>query len=150
MSTWIWLTAWLYSKHRQNLLNLRANVGHTALNPGARILESRKLPAHLENRHHRQQQPNVRPIIQGQDLLAASANIGSNQQPFYVAFDTASANLWVPNAVGCSGCNGKHTYTSAASSTSQLQAGTFRYVYANGDVLSGPVYTDTEIGRAHV
>lgn len=127
------------SKHRQNLINLESNRGREAFNAGAEIKEVAVLPEHLAKRQSSE------PLTdQNQDTeWTGSVSIGSNNQKFVIDFDTGSSDLWVPNSSRCTGCSGKHTYSSTASSTSKSQSGTFSIQYGDGSTVSGPIFKDT-------
>lgn len=126
-----------YSKHRQNLINLEANRGREAFNEGAEIKPPAVLPPHLAKRQ------NEALTDQEDDAeWTGSISIGSNKQKFVIDFDTGSSDLWVPNASGCKGCNGKSTYKSSASTTSKSKSGSFSIEYGDGSTVSGPVFTD--------
>ena len=57
-----------------------------------------------------------------------------------------SSDLWVPSK-NCtqSACSAKHKYSSANSSTSGTQPGTFQIEYGDGSKSSGPIFTDTVV-----
>ncbi|KAH8101206.1 acid protease [Cristinia sonorae] len=125
------------NKHRQNLINLEANVGKEAFNPGAEIKPLAILPSNLAKR---QSEPLT---DQGDQEWTGPITIGSNDQPFVIDFDTGSSDLWVPNASKCTSCKGKHTYNAAKSSTSKSQSGTFQIQYGDGSTVSGPIFQDS-------
>ncbi|TCD70576.1 Type I transmembrane sorting receptor [Steccherinum ochraceum] len=126
-----------FNKHRQNLINLEANRGKEAFNEGAEIKAFAALPEHLAKR----QSDTL--TDQQEEEWTGPISIGSNNQKFTIDFDTGSSDLWVPNAKSCSTCNGKHTYSSSASSTSKTESGTFKIEYGDGSTVSGPVFQDT-------
>jgi len=125
------------NKHRQNLINLEANRGREAFNPGAEIKELIELPEHLAKRQSEAL------TDQNQDEeWTGSVSIGSNSQKFVIDFDTGSSDLWVPNSAKCSGCGSKHTYNSKNSKTSKSQSGTFKIEYGDKSTVSGPIFED--------
>lgn len=128
----------LYSKHRQNLINLEKNRGLAAFNKGAKILERRDVPEHLLEKRQSEALTD-----QQEEEWTGSVTIGSNKQSFIIDFDTGSSDLWVPNANKCSTCRGKHTYNSKTSTTSKSKSGTFSISYGDGSTCSGPEFTDT-------
>ncbi|THH27059.1 hypothetical protein EUX98_g7124 [Antrodiella citrinella] len=125
------------NKHRQNLINLKANRGEEAFNPGAEIKERAVLPEHLAKR-----QSESLTDQEDDTEWTGTISIGSNNQQFVIDFDTGSSDLWVPNASKCKDCTSKHTYNSATSKTSKAQSGTFSIGYADGSSTSGPIFTD--------
>ncbi|KAI0792602.1 acid protease [Abortiporus biennis] len=126
------------NKHRQNLLNLEANIGREAFNPGAEIKPLAALPDRLVKR-----QSESLTDQENDEEWTGATTIGSNNQPFVIDFDTGSADLWVPSSGSCSGCSGHNLYTASASSTSKKQSGTFEIQYGDGSTVSGPIYKDT-------
>ncbi|THH23146.1 hypothetical protein EUX98_g8032 [Antrodiella citrinella] len=126
------------NKYRQNLINLEANLGREAFNPGAEIKELAVLPEYLLSKRQSESLTD-----QNDDTeWTGPVSIGSNGQQFVIDFDTGSSDLWVPNANGCSGCAGKRTYSSSASRTSKKKSGTFSIGYADGSSVSGPIFSD--------
>ena len=120
------------------MINLEANRGREAFNPGAHIVNITALPEHLAKRQSEA-------LTDQEDDLewTGTVTIGSNKQSFVIDFDTGSSDLWVPNAQRCSSCSGKRTYNPSSSSSSQTQRGTFSIEYADGSTVSGPVFKDT-------
>ncbi|EMD37833.1 hypothetical protein CERSUDRAFT_50799 [Gelatoporia subvermispora B] len=136
-------TARTHNKHRQNMINLKNNMGYEAFpEKGAEIK-----PVMSYNttswRHYekRQKEPT---IDESNDLeWAGTISIGTPAQSFLIDFDTGSSDLWVPNiACTSSTCKSKHRYNPASSSTKANQTGTFSIQYGDGSTVSGPVYTD--------
>lgn len=76
-----------------------------------------------------------------------TGTIAIGNQNFTVIFDTGSSDLWVPNAVGCTTCEGLRAYNSSSSTTSIQQSGNFNLTYGDGSVVSGPIFTDN--GKKH-
>ncbi|OCH94249.1 acid protease [Obba rivulosa] len=125
------------NKHRQNLLNIAANLGESVFSEGAQILPIATLPLHLTKR----QKESL--TDESNDLeWAGQINIGTPGQTFLVDMDTGSSDLWVPSS-SCTSCGSKHTYNAASSSTSQQQSGSFTIQYGDGSTASGNIYTDT-------
>ncbi|KAF7307817.1 Acid protease [Mycena kentingensis (nom. inval.)] len=139
------------NKHRQNLLNMEANLGTAVLKLlGAVIKPTAVLPRDVETRlaerqavwrHKRQSEPLVDEL---NDLeWAGYISIGTPAKDFYIDFDTGSADLWVPS-VDCTSdaCEGKSKYNVSASSTSKKQNGNFTIMYGDGSSVGGKIYTD--------
>jgi len=125
------------NKHRQNLINIAANLGESVFAEGARILPLASLPIHL----HKRQKESL--TDEDNDLeWAGQISIGTPGQTFTVDMDTGSSDLWVPSSA-CTSCGSKHSYNPSASSTSQQQSGNFTIQYGDGSTASGPIYTDT-------
>ncbi|KAJ3476072.1 hypothetical protein NLI96_g11413 [Meripilus lineatus] len=74
-----------------------------------------------------------------------TGTIAIGNQNFTVIFDTGSSDLWVPNAVGCTTCEGLRAYNSSSSTTSIQQSGNFNLTYGDGSVVSGPIFTDNVV-----
>ena len=126
------------SKYRQNLINLERNKGREAFNEGAEIKPLAVVPASIQKRQRESL------TDQNDDVeWTGSISIGSNNQAFVIDFDTGSSDLWVPNSSRCTGCSGKHTYTSSSSSTAKSQSGSFSIQYGDGSTVSGPIFKDT-------
>ncbi|TCD70579.1 Type I transmembrane sorting receptor [Steccherinum ochraceum] len=131
-------TARTFNKHRQNLINLKANLGEEAFNEGAEIRDFAVLPLHLVKRQSEPLQANDA----GQEWLG-TVSIGSpTGQSALLDFDTGSSDLWVGKSSGCTGCSGKHTYNPSLSTQSVAVGTTFSTRYADGSTVSGPVYRD--------
>ncbi|KAI0645535.1 acid protease [Trametes meyenii] len=129
-----------HNKHRQNLINMRTNVGPQALNEGARILA----PANLSEfalHEKRQAEPMT---DEGDDLYwAGPVTIGTPSQNFQIKFDTGSADLWVPS-INCTSpyYDNLGKYDPFKSSTKAEKPDQFFIPYGDGSQVSGPVYTD--------
>lgn len=135
-------TVLLKNKHRQNLINLRNNRGLDAFSKGARILPIARLPRLVNTRLQRRQSE---PLTDqnGDTEWTGTISIGTPGTEFLIDFDTGSSDLWVPSAACSSSiCEPKHKYDPTASSTSQLQNGTFTIQYGDKSTVSGPMYTD--------
>ncbi|KAG9063358.1 hypothetical protein KI688_004240 [Linnemannia hyalina] len=69
--------------------------------------------------------------------------VGSPGNTFTVAFDTGSADLFLPGK-GCSkNCNGHTAYDPNISSTSSDLGKSFKLTFEEGEVVSGEEFTDT-------
>lgn len=91
------------------------------------------------------------PLTDQDDLeWTGPITIGSNAQGFTIDFDTGSADLWVPNAHDCQGCDDRRAYNSLTSTTSKSVNGTFMIHYADGSTVSGPIFKDTGNGQDFV
>ena len=124
----------LHSKHRQNLINLKQNVGEHAFNKGASIKPIARLPAHVKR-------GGVPLTDQQNDLLwTGQIAIGTNNQKFTVDFDTGSSDLWIPSK-SCSSCGSHNKYD--PSHSGKKQSGSFSIGYGDGSTASGKPYTDT-------
>lgn len=69
--------------------------------------------------------------------------VGSQNQPFNVIFDTGSSNLWIPSAQ-CSSCGSHSLYDSTRSTTYHKNGTEFKIQYGSGPVagyLSGDSVT---------
>ncbi|KAI0078957.1 acid protease [Panus rudis PR-1116 ss-1] len=132
------------NKHRQNLINLKLNLGEDAFNIGAKILPVAVAPiANLEKRvADMRKRQSVSLTDQKEVEWTGSISIGSDKQQFVIDFDTGSSDLWVPNAQNCSSCAGKNTYSSNTSTSSVQEPGTFSIQYGDGSTVSGPIYRD--------
>ncbi|KAJ7651743.1 acid protease [Mycena polygramma] len=120
------------NKHRQNLINLKKNVGPAAFNAGAVIKPIATISAAVLNLVHLKRQ------------WAGAISIGTPPQKFIIDFDTGSSDLWVPSASCTSStCASKSKFNANASSTSVKQPGTFEIQYGDGSTAVGPIYTDT-------
>ncbi|KAJ6503325.1 acid protease [Mycena vitilis] len=131
------------NKHRQNLINLKKNVGSTAFNAGAVIKPIATISAAVLNLVHLKRQ--VEPLTdETEDTEWAGAiSIGTPPQKFIIDFDTGSSDLWVPSASCTSStCVSKSKFNANASSTSVKQPGTFEIQYGDGSTAVGPIYTD--------
>ena len=122
------------------MINLVANQGSGALNPGANINELAVVPD-SDNLKKSQGEPLTDQL--DDTLWTGPIEIGSDNQRFTIDFDTGSSDLWVPSSSGCSGCSGKNNYTASASHTSHSEPGTFTIQYGDGDRVSGPIYRDS-------
>nr|VWO98977.1 Probable mitochondrial substrate carrier (Putative mitochondrial carrier protein) [Ganoderma boninense] len=122
------------NKHRQNLINLKQNVGEQAFNKGASIKPLALLPEHAKR-------AGVPLTDQENDLLwTGQIEIGTNDQKFTVDFDTGSSDLWIPSK-SCSSCGSHAKYNPAHSG--KKQSGSFSISYGDGSTASGTPYTDT-------
>ncbi|PIL33907.1 transporter [Ganoderma sinense ZZ0214-1] len=122
------------NKHRQNLINLKQNVGEQAFNKGASIKPLARLPEHAKR-------GGVPLTDQENDLLwTGQIEIGTNKQKFTVDFDTGSSDLWVPSK-SCSSCGSHAKYN--PSHSGKKQSGSFSISYGDGSTASGTPYTDT-------
>lgn len=119
------------------MINLEANRGREAFNVGAEIKELAVLPPHLLKR-----QSEVLTDQNTDTEWTGPITIGSDDQKFTIDFDTGSADLWIPNASGCTGCDKKNSYKSDSSTSSKSQSGNFTIQYGDGSTVSGPVFTD--------
>ncbi|KAF7324503.1 Acid protease [Mycena kentingensis (nom. inval.)] len=141
------LSATAVNKHRQNLLNLKANKGVEAFNKGAVIKDVAKLPQDLVARmRRRSEKRQAEPLTDEEDDLewAGTISIGTPEQKFLIDFDTGSSDLWVPSAACTSStCSSKSQYTADDSSTSSKESGSFSIQYGDGSTVSGPIFTDT-------
>ncbi|KAI1791329.1 protease [Ganoderma leucocontextum] len=124
----------VHNKHRQNLINLKQNVGEKAFNKGASIKELARLPEHVKR-------AGVPLADQQHDQLwTGQVSIGTNNQKFTIDFDTGSSDLWVPST-SCTSCGSHHKYDSSHSG--KKQSGSFSIGYGDGSTASGTPYTDT-------
>ncbi|CAG8737352.1 4048_t:CDS:2, partial [Dentiscutata erythropus] len=69
-------------------------------------------------------------------------SLGTPLQSFLVAFDTGSADLWVP-CVYCDNCNNKRLYDDTRSSTIKYDDNDFSITYADGSCSYGWIELDT-------
>ena len=122
-----------FSKHRQNLINLEANLGTEKF---------KELYPNVDTSRF-QKRAGVQLTDQSNDLeWTGTITIGTPAQSFNVDFDTGSSDLWVPSS-SCDNCGYHNTYDSHASSSSKSQNGTFKIHYGDNSTTSGPIYTDT-------
>ncbi|KAL0573987.1 hypothetical protein V5O48_007956 [Marasmius crinis-equi] len=140
MESYIQQTVFTKNKHRQNLMNLKANKG--SLKRDMEIKPLAVMPRDVEATLAKRQNE----ALTDQDEVdwAGPITIGSPGQQFTIDFDTGSADLWIPSS-SCSGsvCSSKNRYNAASSSTAQKKSGTFRIAYADESTVSGPLYADT-------
>ncbi|KIJ46567.1 hypothetical protein M422DRAFT_249717 [Sphaerobolus stellatus SS14] len=126
---------------KQNLINLKKNVGLQAFNEGAEIKPLAQIPSGLQARS-----PASEPLIDEEDdsEWAGTIQIGTPGQSFLIDFDTGSSDLWVPSSNCRSAtCSTKHKYTPSSSGTSIAKSGTFSIEYGDGSTVSGPIFSDT-------
>ncbi|KAJ6554591.1 acid protease [Mycena capillaripes] len=131
------------NKHRQNLINLKQNVGSHAFPKGATIKPVATLPRDVEAHMERRQ---AEPLtdINSDELWDGPISIGTPPQPFQIDFDTGSSDLWVPSVLCLSStCAPKHKFNAFRSSTVKRKAGIFNIQYGDGSTVSGPIMTDT-------
>ncbi|KAJ7600782.1 acid protease [Mycena floridula] len=132
------------NKHRQNLLNLKSNLGK--FTKGQKIKPLALLPARiLSLLHIGKRQSGAEPLTDIQDDLEwiGTASIGTPEQTFAIDFDR-SADLWVPSSECTSDtCDGKSKYSSSNSSTASKQDGNFTIGYGDGSSVTGNIYQDT-------
>ncbi|KAI0675130.1 acid protease [Trametes maxima] len=129
-----------HNKHRQNLINIRANVGPQAFNEGAQILPFANLSEYAPH-VKRQAEPMA---DEKNDLYwAGPVSIGTPGQNFQIKFDTGSADLWVPS-INCTSpyYSDMSKYEPSKSSTKVEEPGQFLIGYGDSSNVSGPVYTD--------
>ncbi|KAJ7673755.1 acid protease [Mycena polygramma] len=143
------------NKHRQNLINLKNNLGIEAFNPGAEIKDVAHLPADVEARLLRRiETRQSEPLIDEQQDVewAGNVTIATPPQRFLIDFDTGSSDLWVPSSFcNSTTCARKSKYTATSSSTSVPNSGEFSIQYGDGSTVSGPNYTETvSIAGIHV
>ncbi|KAF0434569.1 peptidase A1 [Gigaspora margarita] len=69
-------------------------------------------------------------------------SLGTPQQSFLVALDTASSDLWVP-CIDCYNCNNKRLFNYSKSSTIQYNDDDFSITYADGSGSNGWIEQDT-------
>ncbi|KIJ46559.1 hypothetical protein M422DRAFT_164987 [Sphaerobolus stellatus SS14] len=131
----------LETKHRQNLINLKKNVGFQAFNEGAEIKPLAQIPSGLQARSH-----GFEPLTdeEGDSEWAGTIEIGTPGRSFLIDFDTGSSDLWVPS-FNCTStvCSTKRKYTPNSSGTSAAKQGTFSIEYGDGSNVSGPIFSDT-------
>ncbi|KAH9895122.1 protease [Cubamyces lactineus] len=129
------------NKHRQNLINMKRNVGPEAFNEGAEILPianySQMAPPDKRQAEKLTDESN-------DQYWAGTISIGTPGQSFLMDFDTGSADLWVPS-VNCTSsyCSKKDKYNPSSSSSGARKGGEFSIQYGDGSTVSGPVYTET-------
>ncbi|KAM6489787.1 acid protease [Amanita muscaria] len=130
------------NKYRQNLINLKNNLGEDALPEGAEILPLAKIPDNLLHLLEKRQSESL--TDQSDVQWAGNISIGTPGQTFLIDFDTGSAELWVPSS-SCtdSACSAKNKYNAGSSSTSQPKSGSFSIIYVGSSQVPGPVYTET-------
>ncbi|KAJ6478606.1 acid protease [Mycena vitilis] len=131
------------NKHRQNLINLKNNLGEAAFPPGAAIKPLATLPRDVEARMERRQLEQLTAEDGGAEW-DGKISIGTPPQPFLVQFDTGSSDLWVPS-ISCrsEGCASKHKFDASKSRTVKHHTGVFNITYGDGSTVAGPVDTDT-------
>ncbi|CAG8553787.1 3235_t:CDS:2, partial [Dentiscutata heterogama] len=77
-------------------------------------------------------------------------SLGTPPQSFLIAFDTASADLWVP-CIYCDNCDNKRLYDDTQSSTIQYDYDDFSITYADGSSSNGWIQLDTlQIGSMSI
>ncbi|KAJ7635309.1 acid protease [Roridomyces roridus] len=135
------------NKHRQNLMNLKANKGIEAFPIGAAIKELAALPVDVAERLKssiKKRQEESLTDEEDDTEWAGSISVGTPDQKFLIDFDTGSSDLWFPNAeCSSSTCSPKSKYDADSSSTSDSKSGSFSIQYGDGSTVSGPVFTDT-------
>ncbi|KAL1747639.1 aspartic peptidase domain-containing protein [Schizophyllum fasciatum] len=143
----IQLTVLTQNKHRQNLVNLMANAGESALRKGAVIKEIARIPTAVKrNLEQRALQKRQGVPLTDEDEVEwpGSISVGTPAKDFYVVFDTGSADLWVPSSECTSNtCSSKDKYDASASSSSAEADGQFEIHYGDGSTVSGPIRKDT-------
>ena len=128
----------LYSKHNQNAKNRKVNCANDTSIPW-------KAPPPTKSSSPQHQASEALTDQENDSEWTGAITIGSNKQPFVIDFDTGSADLWVPNAAGCSTCAGKHVYDATSSTSSKGKSGTFSISYGDGSSVHGPIFTDTGV-----
>ncbi|KAM6489785.1 acid protease [Amanita muscaria] len=130
------------NKYRQNLINLKNNLGEDSLPEGAEILPLAKIPDNLLHLLEKRQSESLTDQIDME--WVGEISIGTPGQTFLMNFDTGSSDLWVPSS-SCtdSTCSALNKYNAGSSSTSQPKSGSFSLQYVDGSQVSGPVYTET-------
>lgn len=136
----------MFSKHRQNLINLERNVGREVFSLGAEIKPLATVPEHIQKR-----QSEALTDEEDDEEWAGTIAVGTPGQSFLIDFDTGSSDLWIPSSSCTSStCKSKSKYTASKSSTSSKKSGTFSIEYGDGSTVSGPIYADTgESSRQH-
>ncbi|KAJ7765651.1 acid protease [Mycena metata] len=138
------------NKHRQNLLNLKKNRGTHAFNEGAEIKVLANVPKEVEARMAKRQSE---PLVDEEDGLewAGTISVGTPAQTFLIDFDTGSSDLWIPSS-SCrsAACTDKAKYKSSSSSTSVAKSGSFSIQYGDNSIMSGPIYTVSEVSVAGI
>ncbi|KAH9948844.1 acid protease [Amylocystis lapponica] len=131
------------NKYRQNLLNLKHNIGSAVQ---VFIPRPMNVPEYLSdsNKHHHPRQAGSGAHLTDQfDNLewTGYVKIGTPPTSFVVNFDTGSADLWVPSST-CTTC-GKHlTYNASASSSSEIKPNDFSINFIDGSNATGIVYSE--------
>ncbi|KAJ6578886.1 acid protease [Mycena vulgaris] len=134
------------NKHRQNLLNLKNNLGAAALHVGAVIKPQAIIPQDVEARMEKRAKKHAESLTDEEHDLewAGTISIGTPAQKFLIDFDTGSSDLWVPSSsCNSSTCSYKSKFKAVSSRTAVEKSGTFSIRYGDGSTVSGPVYTDT-------
>ncbi|KIJ41452.1 hypothetical protein M422DRAFT_172297 [Sphaerobolus stellatus SS14] len=126
---------------KQNLINLKKNVGLQAFNEGAEIKPLAQIPSGLQARSH-----GFEPLAdeESDSEWAGTIEVGTPGRSFLIDFDTGSSDLWVPS-FNCTStvCRTKRKYTPSSSETSAAKQGTFSIEYDDGSNVSGPIFSDT-------
>ena len=113
----------------------------TAIPPPV-VLSSALAHSDLNSSKDKRQKVNLTDL-NGDEEWAGNVSIGTPPAPFFVDFDTGSADLWVP-ASSCTSCHGaRGMYNMAKSSSGAKKGGNFSITYADGTGASGPIFTDT-------
>ncbi|KAH9898434.1 protease [Cubamyces lactineus] len=128
-----------HNKHRNNLINIEANLGRRAFNEGAEIKPLVHLPLSKRQAEELTDQ-------EAEEFWAGPIQIGTPGQSFVVDFDTGSSDLWIPS-YSCTSpeCKSKRKYNPNASSTSIRRNDTLNTEYGDGTSVSGSVYSDTVV-----
>ncbi|KAJ8495865.1 hypothetical protein ONZ51_g1455 [Trametes cubensis] len=128
-----------HNKHRNNLINIEANLGREAFNEGAEIKAFVHLPQSKRQAEELTDQ-------EAEEYWTGSIQIGTPGQPFAMDFDTGSSDLWIPSYTCTSPeCKSKHKYNPNNSSTSVRRNDTLNTGYGDGTRVSGSVYSDTVV-----
>ncbi|TBU37374.1 protease [Dichomitus squalens] len=116
------------AKHRQNLINLKNNVGVKAFNKGASIKPLATIPTHVKR-------DGVDLTDQENDLLwTGEITIRHGR------LEVCSSDLWVPST-SCDSCGSHNKYD--PSTSGKKESGSFSISYGDGSTASGDPYTDT-------
>ncbi|KAJ7042803.1 acid protease [Mycena alexandri] len=119
-----------HNKHRQNLINLAKNRGHSALPTGAVIQPLATIPRAIQRQMKKRQAEVL--IDQGETEWTGAISIGTPAQNFQIDFDTGSADLWVVSS-DCTGsaCSSHSKFSTSSSSTAREESGSFSIQYGD-------------------